>query len=1045
MGILGLFYSWMRSDLGTKKIHKTFENYVLSRGRAPSYKYRSLSLDLPGIIYEAVKEVWYPARHTKFGRPSEEEEEISLETLESEFYGIVKTRITNIVRLFNNRENQLEVLIIAIDGRAPVAKMQEQRKRRYMGSLEESRSFDLAQISPGTPFMQRLDKHLREWVRRSAYDGRKGDLPSHVIYSSYASPGEGEHKIMEYYRNQEDKSGYHILYGADNDLLLLSLVSPLNGIVVMKEFPPRAEEGEIETVGSEKKSNTNYRGRNKSGNEVNFIDIDKFKILIQEYGVNIYDYVFIMNFAGNDFLPMQPSFEILSDNMVHLMKTYLITKSRLISERIADENNPILVRNGQVIWQNFLSFLSDLRTIEWRLIVDNQEKMYEENGHRFFKFDSAGETSKIKDFEEFRSRWYSLKVIGLRKIDESLSDEEKQKERRKRIRKFEETTIEMSFDYLKSIAWITRYYYDGYVDWFEYYGYRYTPLIRDVYDTLDKNINYFVEGGFKITPSGKAEKGAYDMLDQLLAILPKKTIENILPYPYSTFPKKQLSEMFDYGSKEGSKDIYKYTRKSPNYSGPDNVVVIIPFADMSLIIKTRIDYENEEKIDPDTLSQYQDGSDTIVFRSISENSRNWEITEISKKREKKKEKEIKAESLYKSEIKIKKFGTAILVWKLSDVGFINLEGGKVNIPREKLTEKNKNYIIEVITEGISSGNISFPYVKSFMPHPKKLIHNETRARYGFYQKWNETDNTRNFVGERWRLMKDKHVILFDDDDYERIDIMTDYFTEDARMLGVFRGSKNNKLNAIEGFMASAPEIAAEAYNYAEKHSSNLDIKAIREGMYHAKVPICTTFKISVAIVINNLFKSRIVFDPFAGWGDRALGAMMADTTLKYIGTDPNGRLQKGHREIEEFVEEIYERKKSVKIYPLPIEELPLQHIFRNEKPDLVFSGPPYYDYEIYNTEGTQSHVSNKSEKEWTDWFHSQTHKVFDILKDEGHLVYYLGNCGSLNIPLNLIKYMNGIKYAEYLGIIPVMRDSETSFPMFCYVWKKLPYSARGKK
>jgi 5'-3' exoribonuclease 2 len=124
-----------------------------------------------------------------------------------------------------------KLLMIAVDGVAPRAKMNQQRSRRFRSAQEAAekdkqaeefqamlratgqlqddgqsgekskKTWDSNSITPGTPFMNLLAASLRYWCSyKSSTDPAWGRLK--VIISDATVPGEGEHKIMNFVRSQ---------------------------------------------------------------------------------------------------------------------------------------------------------------------------------------------------------------------------------------------------------------------------------------------------------------------------------------------------------------------------------------------------------------------------------------------------------------------------------------------------------------------------------------------------------------------------------------------------------------------------------------------------------------------------------------------------------------------------------------------------------------------------------------------------------------------------------------------------------------------------
>lgn len=110
---------------------------------------------------------------------------------------------------------------------------------------KEEDAFNASNIFPGTDFMHQLSLFLEYYVGKT--------LQSHpslqnlnVIINDSDTPGEGEHKIMEFIRSQRTQPDYspnqsHIIHGLDADLSMLALSShePQFFILVEKLFMSR--------------------------------------------------------------------------------------------------------------------------------------------------------------------------------------------------------------------------------------------------------------------------------------------------------------------------------------------------------------------------------------------------------------------------------------------------------------------------------------------------------------------------------------------------------------------------------------------------------------------------------------------------------------------------------------------------------------------------------------------------------------------------------------------------------------------------------------
>lgn len=121
-----------------------------------------------------------------------------------------------------------EEVVLAIDGVVPMAKIRQQRLRRFKGVWLTGKEVELGAktiheetwdtncITPGTAFMDRLEFSLKDLAAARGW-----------IVSAANEPGEGEQKLMEWVRNRGAAafSGKHVVvYGLDADLILLCMM-----------------------------------------------------------------------------------------------------------------------------------------------------------------------------------------------------------------------------------------------------------------------------------------------------------------------------------------------------------------------------------------------------------------------------------------------------------------------------------------------------------------------------------------------------------------------------------------------------------------------------------------------------------------------------------------------------------------------------------------------------------------------------------------------------------------------------------------------------
>ena len=176
--------------------------------------------------------------------------------------------------------------------------------------------------------------------------------------------------------------------------------------------------------------------------------------------------------------------------------------------------------------------------------------------------------------------------------------------------------------------------------------------------------------------------------------------------------------------------------------------------------------------------------------------------------------------------------------------------------------------------------------------------------------------------------------------------------------------------------------------------------------------LASQFPPAVAKELYNLFDAKHVFDFSMGWGDRLAG-FYASNAETYYGTDPNVAVYKNYGEQDK----LYGTNKKTIFKNSPAEDLDLS----NEKFDMVFTSPPYFNAEQYSTDESQSYKRYGSDIElWLNNFLFATiDKCWNSLVDGGTMIINIsdllqkGKEVKICDPMN--DYISKLPKANYTG------------------------------
>ena len=527
----------------------------------------NLYLDCNSLIYDAVKNnpSFDKSRHREY---------------EKELIKMVCSKIDYYVSVLNPQTR----VFIAFDGVAPVAKLSQQRDRRYKSwytaqiqrDIEGAgykEAWNTSAITPGTNFMWELNEEVVEYFDKKMHDNsnNRGSTLEYIISTS-SEPGEGEHKIFDYMRAYPE---YHnspdtvtLVYGLDADLIMLTL----NHLHITKNLYLFRETPEfIKSVDSTLDANTDY-----------LLDIPELASSIVKYIHNVVettdtntrettdtnritDYILMCFLLGNDFMPHFPALNIRTVGIDILLNVYRETLGR---------TNKYLTNGNKIVWKHVHEFIEHIAKQEDTLLMEEHKKR--DKFARRFGDSNGGGHNNMRDNRFERNAFNrelnqnqnknqkndkkvlqdTEEVLGegadIKKIDDLLMLPMKERSVEKYINPFakdweyryykalfdveitDDRRKQICINYLEGLEWTFHYYMAGCIDWKWCYNYHYAPLFKDLVKYIPHMDTQFLK---------RKEKEPIEDLVQLCYVLPRQNL-NLLPVEVNIVLLQRLGHLY---------------------------------------------------------------------------------------------------------------------------------------------------------------------------------------------------------------------------------------------------------------------------------------------------------------------------------------------------------------------------------------------------------------------------------------------------------------------------------------------------------------------
>jgi RimJ/RimL family protein N-acetyltransferase len=319
------------------------------------------------------------------------------------------------------------------------------------------------------------------------------------------------------------------------------------------------------------------------------------------------------------------------------------------------------------------------------------------------------------------------------------------------------------------------------------------------------------------------------------------------------------------------------------------------------------------------------------------------------------------------------------------------------------------YTFRLVSAIIGGNDDTFPYTRQW--HSDEQIHqmmNNLRNYDGMSRLSKRRYDVRNLKGIDLTYNGEHIMIINKPKDYKDFNMLSDMFMEECRMKCSVKGKQSPHQYYTEN------KVMLDS-----KYSAN----ELRDEIWKRSHE-CTSHRPNILSTMIQLYKAKSVLDPTSGWGDRLLSAIASN--VEYCGIDNNPCLLNNYNKIIAFFG--CDKNKYVMI-----QSDTLTATIPDRQYDLIFTSPPYFDFELYS--GELEH----NERKWYDTFLKPClTKYWDRLIVGGHMCI---NINQLSSDQHYVSWMLGdcsiLHSSKYKGVISYAEEPKFKNPQPIWIWEKI--------